>query len=420
MSGTSRTRLEQDAPREADVLAFSEHERELLVQRWRRIVPLAMLVVAATEVAAWITPAFPKGLAYTLMMEAALLGVWWVVRRNPSRTALGFINVVATVCGAAFAASASILQGGFSSLHVMAMPCLLAFATALLAMSRREVIAIVLLSIGVWVGTILLAGPQPPNLHDMQISLIYLGALGLITIGWVSHNRRLRQLEFFARRRIEEVHRFAVEEVLCRHLSPRYVESVLAGEQLLDAPPARRCLTVVFADIVSFTSLSDALTPDELARAMTKFYDRTATIAFEHGATIDKFIGDAVMAILGAPEPLPPEEQARRALATARAWQAAVSDILPGSQRLRLRIGMHQDEVVVGSFGGRHRTDYTVLGLGVNIAARLEGACPPGSILMSDAIFAQLSPQPDARNMGTLELRGVPRPVLAFAVSGEH
>lgn len=419
MSAPSRVQIEEK-PREADVLAFREHEREILMQRWRRIVPLAMVVVAATEIAAWITPAFPKGLVYTLAMEAALVGVWLIVRRNPSRTTLGLINIVATVCGAAFAASAAILQDGFSSLHVMAVPCLLAFATALLATTRREVIAMVALSVAVWLAMIWFAGPQPPDTHDMTTSLVYLTALGLITVSWVTHNRELRQREFFARRRIEEVHRFAVEEVLCRHLSPRYVESVLAGEQLLDAPPARRCVTVVFADIVSFTPLSDSLAPEELARAMTLFYDRTSTIAFEHGATIDKFIGDAVMAILGAPEPLSPEEQARRALATARAWQAAVSDILPGAHRLRLRIGMHQDEIVVGSFGGRHRTDYTVLGLGVNIAARLESACPPGAILMSDTIFALLSPQPDARNMGTLELRGVPRPVTAFAVHGEH
>jgi class 3 adenylate cyclase len=253
----------------------------------------------------------------------------------------------------------------------------------------------------------------------MTTSLIYLSALGVITVGWVSHSRQLRRREFLARRRIEEMHRFAVEEVLCRHLPPRYVESVLAGEQLLDVPPARRCLTIVFADIVAFTPLSDALSPDELARAMAQFYDRTAAIAFENRATIDKFVGDSVMAILGAPEPLPPDEQARRALATARAWQTAVRDILPGHRALRLRIGIHQDDIAVGSFGGRHRTDYTVLGLGVNIAARLESVCPPGSILMSERVFAQLDPAPDARHMGALELRGVPRPVSAFAVVSE-
>ncbi len=407
------------SPRAEDVRAFEEHDRLLLVQRWRRVAPLAMVIVACTEIAAWITPAFPKGPLYTLGMEMALLCVWWIVRGDPRRLTLRMINVGAGACGAAFAGSAAMLEGGFSSLHVMAMPCLLAFMTALLAMEPLEVIAIMVLSIITWLSVILVGGPQPPAWHDMTTSLIYMVALGVITVGWVAHNRRLREREFTARRRIEQVHRFAVEEVLCRHLPPRYVESVLAGEELLDAPPARRCLTILFADIVSFTSLSDALSPDELGLAMAKFYDRTASVAFENGATIDKFIGDAVMAILGAPEPLPPEEQARRALATARAWQAAVRDILPGTQSLRLRIGIHQDEIAVGSFGGRHRTDYTVLGLGVNIAARLEAMCPPGFILMSDSVFAQLSPPPDAREMGAMELRGVPRPVTAFAVGNE-
>lgn len=419
MSVTTRIAAVDAPPRPEDILAFEEHERVLLVQRWRRVAPLAMIVVACTEIFAWITPAFPKGPLYTLGMEAALLCVWLVVRKDPSRTTLTLINVVAGAAGAAFAGSAAILEDGFSSLHVMAMPCLLAFMTALLAMEPAEVIAIFVLSVATWFGVIFEGGPSPPDWHDMTTSLIYLAALGVITVGWVSHSRQLRQREFFARRRIEEMHRFAVEEVLCRHLPPRYVESVLAGEQLLDAPPARRCLTIVFADIVSFTPLSEALSPDELAGAMAQFYDRTASIAFENGATIDKFVGDSVMAILGAPEPLAPHEQARRALSTARAWQTAVRDILPGHRALRLRIGIHQDDIAVGSFGGRHRTDYTVLGLGVNIAARLESACPPGSILMSERVFVQLDPAPEARDMGPLELRGVPRPVSAFAVVGE-
>src|SRR5690606_19011053 len=98
--------------------------------------------------------------------------------------------------------------------------------------------------------------------------------------------------------------------------------------------------------------------------------------AFEHGATIDKFIGDAVMAILGAPEPMDPHEQAERALSLARSWHERVAELAAqGAPQLALRIGVHQDVVAVGSFGGRLRSDYTVLGRGVNIAARLEQRC---------------------------------------------
>ena len=403
----------------ADSDSFAENERVLLTRRWRRIAPLAMVVVACTEIAAWLTPAFPKGPLNTLAMELVLLGVWWVVRGNPSRRSLGLINILGCISGAAFAASAAISDGGFSSLQVLAMPCLLAFATALLAMSLAEVVAIVTLSILTWVSVVGFAHPGEVPVRDLITSMTYLVALGVITVGWVSYNRKLRRAEFLARRRIEQIHRFAVEEVLCRHLPPRYVESVLAGEQLLDAPPARRCLTVLFADIVSFTPLTDLLSPEELSAVMARFYDRTATIAFNHGATIDKFIGDAVMAILGAPEALAPEEQARRALLMAREWQAAVAGLVPERARLQLRIGIHQDDVAVGSFGGRHRTDYTVLGTGVNIAARLESVCAPGQILMSSEVFRHLRPPPPAREVANLELRGVTRPVTAYSLPAE-
>ncbi len=402
-----------------DEVRYKVHEAELLARRWRQIAPLAMVLVALSEVAAYLTPEFPKGPLYSLMMIVCLAGVWWVARGQPSRRIMGVITVLASITGSTFTAGAAAHSGGFSSLQVMGIPCIFALATALLSMSIFEVVTSVTLSILAWIGMVLAEGPEPLDMHGFAPALTYLIFSGTITAMWVSFNRRLRLREFVARTHIERLHRFAVEEVLCRHLPPRYVESVLAGTHLLDGPPERRVLTVVFADIVSFTPLSDSLSAEDLARVMARFYDVTSTIAFENHATIDKFIGDAVMAIMGAPEEMSPCEQARRALAMARAWQRAVHDLVPGGRELVLRIGIHQDAVAVGSFGGRHRTDYTVLGMGVNIASRLEGACPPGLILVSREVYEQLDPRPRAHSVGDLELKGVPRPVAAYAVEAE-
>jgi class 3 adenylate cyclase len=298
----------------------------------------------------------------------------------------------------------------------MALPCIFAVSSAVFAMSSWEIALSIGLSIVAWLLVLFLGLPAPVDTTGLATALTYMLFTGAVTVVWVTLSNRLRLREFVARRRVEAVHRFAVEEVLCRHLPPRYVERVLAGTHLLDGPPERRVVTVIFADIVSFTPLSDSLPTEELARVMARFYDVTSTIAFEQGATIDKFIGDSVMAILGAPEALSPAEQSRRALAMAQAWQRAVHDLVPGGRELQLRIGIHQDAVAVGSFGGRHRTDYTVLGMGVNIAARLEQRCPPGAILVSEGVYEQLEPRPPARNIGALELKGVPRPVAAWAV----
>jgi class 3 adenylate cyclase len=345
--------------------------------------------------------------------------VWWIATRTPRRRTMGVITVGAGVAAAAFIATACAETGGFASLHVLSLPCVFALCTALLSMATGEVIALVLLSIVAWMAVVFAMTPPPVDHKGLATAVVYLVFVGAITTLWVTFHRRLRLRERVARAQLEEMHRFAVEEVLCRHLPPRYVESVLAGTHLLDGPPERRVVTVVFADIVSFTPLSDAMSAEDLARVMARFYDVTSTIAFENGATIDKFIGDAVMAIMGAPEPMSPAEQARRALSMSWAWQRAVHDLVPGGRQLTLRIGVHQDAVAVGSFGGRHRTDYTVLGMGVNIASRLEGACPPGAILVSREVFELLEPRPRARAVGELELKGVPRPVAAYAVEAE-
>jgi class 3 adenylate cyclase len=402
-----------------DVARYQAHEAELLARRWRQIAPLAMVLVAASEVAAYLTPEFPKGPIYSLMMILALGGVWVIARGKPSRRTMGLITVLASITGSTFTAGAAAHSGGFASLQVMGIPCIFALTTALLSMTMLEVATSVTLGIVSWYLMVVAEGPWPVDYHGFAPALVYLIFSGTITALWVSFNRRLRLREFVARTHMEQMHRFAVEEVLCRHLPPRYVESVLSGTHLLDGPPERRVLTVVFADIVSFTPLSDALPAEDLARVMARFYDVTSTIAFENHATIDKFIGDAVMAIMGAPEEMSPREQARRALAMARAWQRAVRDLVPGGRHLTLRIGIHQDAVAVGSFGGRHRTDYTVLGMGVNIAARLEGACPPGLILVSREVYELLEPRPAAKSVGPLELKGVPRPIAAYAVDAE-
>lgn len=408
--------LARPAPGADDLARFQLHEAEHLARRWRVIAPLAIALVALSEAAAYVTPEFPKGPLQSGAMILALAAVWFAATRRPSRRVMGVITVLASVTGAAFGAGAAAVSGGFASLQVMTIPCIFALTTALLAMTMVEVSLIVVLSILAWLGMVFALAPAPVDTRGLTVALTYLVFSGAIAAVWVAMNRRLRLGEFVARTRLEQIHRFAVEEVLCRHLPPRYVESVLAGTHLLDGPPERRVVTVVFADIVSFTPLSDSLPAEELARVMARFYDVTSTIAFENHATIDKFIGDAVMAIMGAPEEMSPAEQARRALAMARAWQRAVHDLVPGGRELVLRIGIHQDAVAVGSFGGRHRTDYTVLGMGVNIAARLEGACPPGLILVSREVYEQLEPRPAARQMGPLELKGVPRPVAAYAV----
>jgi class 3 adenylate cyclase len=411
----ARTRRE---PSFEDVAQFREAERQLLLRRWMLVAPALMICAAFSEVAAYVSPEFPKAPILSGGIIVMFGALWLWARRGPSRRGAAMVWMIAGWVSAAWIATACVESGRFQSLHVLGIATIVALTPAALSFSLTESIVTLGGSVLVWLLVCLGWKPEPGGveLGGLAVSLMYLTFISGATVLALTWSRTLRLREFVARRQIEEMHRFAVEEVLLRHLPPKYVADVLAGTRALDAPPERRVVTVIFADIVSFTPLSDSLAPEVLATTMARFYDVTSTIAFEHGATIDKFIGDSVMAILGAPAAMDEQEQVRRAVGLATAWHAQVAKQIPGDRPLSLRIGIHQDIVTVGTFGGRRRTDYTVLGIGVNLAARLEQACPPGRILVSHAVWSQLQDMPETEPR-ELQLKGIPGTVRAYAIT---
>ena len=173
--------------------------------------------------------------------------------------------------------------------------------------------------------------------------------------------------------------------------------------------------SVLFTDVVGFTALSEQLGAARVGEVLNAYLTRVAEVAHAHGATIDKFVGDAAMLVYGAPEHLAPEEQARRAVELARAL-IATTDALGGDPRLQIRVGIHTGEAVVGSFGSPHRSDYTVIGPAVNLASRLESACSPGRILVSADTAALLGEEAIEGEVGPLRLKGIGEPVTAYFV----
>lgn len=406
-----------------ELARFIEREHEVLCRRWRLFAPIIFVFFGLTEVAPLFSPNFPSAMHVTGWVMAWMVGMYLLARRKPGRRVMGWATVVTGIVVAAYSATAAAEMGRFQSQHALAMAVQIAMLPGIFSLTVAEAAATLGLSLAAWVVVCSLWKAEGPvDFTGLDVTLTYLVFLSITTLVVHHINRKLRTREFAGRCELERVHRFAVEEVLHRHLPPSYVDRVLSGEHPLDGPPERRVVTVVFADIVSFTPLSDGLPPEELAQLVGRFYDVMAGVAFEHGATLDKFIGDAVMALVGAPDTMTPEEQARRAVAMARDWHRAARELVwPGSrgQGLRLRVGIHQDPVAVGAFGGRLRSEYTVLGRGVNIAARLEQRCQQGDILVSEPVFQHLSPRPlCAREMGALELKGIPEPVHCYCLPG--
>ena len=211
-----------------------------------------------------------------------------------------------------------------------------------------------------------------------------------------------------------KLHRYITDTVLRRYLPPSMVQRASRGELSLDEAPERRTVTVLFSDLVGFTAMSERLGADAVAEHLNAYLSAMAGLAHRHGATVDKFVGDGVMIVYGAPEPMPPPEQASRMVRLALEM-IALTATLPG-ERLQLRVGINTGEAVVGNFGSEHRSDYTVIGPVVNLAARLEYAATAGRVMVGAGTAALLPDDIALESAGALVLKGFTEPIEAWRV----
>ena len=204
---------------------------------------------------------------------------------------------------------------------------------------------------------------------------------------------------------------FITETVLKRYVSPSLINDILDGNISMDKPAELNDVTVMFCDIAGFTRASEKLGPVAISNMMNEFFTVMSDIIFEYGGTIDKFIGDSIMVMFGAPQEMTREQQAICAADCARAMQAAMDGLshiwaMEGAEGLKLRVGIHQGEAVVGNFGSYRRMDYTCIGSTVNLAARIESVCNPGAIYVSEQVAMYLDADA-AKSVGYFNLKGV-------------
>ncbi|MUL37641.1 GAF domain-containing protein [Gloeocapsopsis dulcis] len=227
-------------------------------------------------------------------------------------------------------------------------------------------------------------------------------------------------------RRVVELNTYLTESVLKRFLPPEMVKKAAMGNLALDLRPEPRLITILFSDIVGFTQLANTLRSRRVAELLNEYLETMIRAVFDNGGTVDKFMGDALLALFGAPEEMMPNEQVRHAIATARAMNHSLhqlnkrwynQNILGKNQShlIQFRCGIHQGTAVVGMFGSAERADYTAIGPSVNIAARLQQAATPGQILVSAAVADYLDDN-EIIKYSPLKLKGVDETVLTFSV----
>jgi adenylate cyclase len=197
-------------------------------------------------------------------------------------------------------------------------------------------------------------------------------------------------------------------ERLQRYHSPAVVERIMAqgGGDGGDALAAQdRDISVLFADLVGFTTLSEALAPSEVAAVLNRFFSEMTEAIFAEEGTVDKFIGDAILAVFGAP--VEQSDHARRAVRAAQAMRRAVARLnAAGGRPLRVRYAINSGVAIAGDVGSARRREYTVLGDVVNTASRLEALAQPDQIIVSRATYDRITPPIAATALGEVSIRG--------------
>jgi adenylate cyclase len=204
---------------------------------------------------------------------------------------------------------------------------------------------------------------------------------------------------------LEEMKR---RERLQRYHSPAVVNRILHGGTGTDAPflAQERDVTVMFCDLVAFTRFSEHKAPLEVAAFLNAFFTRMAEVIFEHEGTLDKFIGDAILAIFGAPFEQP--DHAARAVAAARDMRRvlAAMNAEPGATAIQMRIALNSGRALTGDIGSPRRREFTVLGDVVNTASRVERVTAPDQVLMTGSTWNRVKDVFKTRKVGTDTLRG--------------
>jgi class 3 adenylate cyclase len=194
-----------------------------------------------------------------------------------------------------------------------------------------------------------------------------------------------------------------------------YVSSQLIAslQRTGTVPTSRKQVTIFFSDIEGFTRLMDTLPETMIARLLNEYLNNMAEVAIEHGGTIDKFMGDGVMVIFGAPKSVNPREDAIACVRMADAMRNRLKFLRKKwssegiAAGLHIRMGIHSGYCAVGNFGSRQRMDYTAVGGVVNLASRLEKAAPRDQILVSSKTFQLVKCEARGESLTPIHVKGI-------------
>ncbi|MBN1622371.1 MAG: CHASE2 domain-containing protein [Endomicrobiales bacterium] len=228
----------------------------------------------------------------------------------------------------------------------------------------------------------------------------------------------------FYRFMTEEKEKRWIKKSFNQYLSPQILDNILNNPGSLRLGGDRQNLSILFSDIRGFTTISESLNPEEVVELLNEYLTKMVEVVFRNQGTMDKFIGDAVMAFWGAP--VPQDNHSQLAVNCAvemikelevlqKKWESE------GKKIINIGVGVNSGDVVVGNMGSLERMDYTVIGDNVNLASRLEGLTKEykSQIIISEATYNEVKDLVDAEHLGEVKVKGKAKAVHIYGVLGK-
>ncbi len=273
---------------------------------------------------------------------------------------------------------------------------------------------------------VIVSRPLFTDLQSFRFLLIYLGLVAAIGIWFVFQQRRQAQ-------RLAEIHSSLAQSNaflaglsrrISRYLSPQVYRSIFSGDTHDSIHTRRKKLSIFFSDIKDFTATTERMQPEELTALLNEYLTAMYAIALRHGGTIDKCVGDALLIFFGDPETRGEGEDARACVRMALEMRESLAH-LNHAWRARgvenpfgVRMGIATGYCDVGNFGSDERMDYTIIGVQVNLAARLQSLAEPGQIVISFETYAHTREIVTAKPLPEVTVKGFAQPVIPYAVEG--
>jgi class 3 adenylate cyclase len=258
-------------------------------------------------------------------------------------------------------------------------------------------------------------------LRDGALATPYLVTLGgmtsamlLLLIPWVGFI-----VSEFHKRGARLAH---ANDLISRYVASQLAAQIHAGEWDAVYTQDRRKLTLFFSDIEGFAATADLTEPEDLAAVLNDYLAEMTEIGRRYGATIDKFVGDAIMIFFGAPSATDDHDHALRAVLMALEMQQRMEVLQAKWQRqgfeypFRIRVGINTGHASIGNFGSSERMDYTAIGRQVNLAARLQTHCEPGRVLISHSTWVLVQDDVACTPKGEIQVKGFHQPIKVYEV----